>query len=175
MKLTASLFATALLLAPTIFAQDRLSVDKAPQVNPEPAEPAEVPLIPQEVAPVEKPRGRAIEQKSTTIKRTKTDESTEELNQRIRFREARTKALREASVQAEWEKSLQARTDLEKREALKRHYQLLFARMTKIDGSLKKLIDERKLLALRRLEQTRIASTEPLDPAERNARFERTQ
>ncbi|RYD80290.1 MAG: hypothetical protein EOP84_12155 [Verrucomicrobiaceae bacterium] len=54
-----------------------------------------------------------------------------------------------------------ARTDYEKREALKKYYALLYARMEKMDKSLKKEIEVREPLTVRRLHQTRIAPTEP--------------
>ena len=89
-----------------------------------------------------------------------------EQRERIRYRQARTKAERDAQVQAHWEEAAQARTDLEKREALKRYYESLYTRMTRLDGSIKQLIVRRKAVALRRLEQTRIDPTLPLNYTE---------
>jgi hypothetical protein len=77
-------------------------------------------------------------------------------------------------VQAEWDSAAKAKTDYDKREALKRYYKLLYGRILKIDSSVKKTSDLRQQAALRRLEQTRIDPTEPLDPQERAERFERS-
>ena len=95
-----------------------------------------------------------------------------ELAERIRFREAKTKALRDPAVQLHWKRSTQAETDFEKREALKSYYNVLFARIGKIDGTLTKLVALRQATALRALTQSRIDPTEPLDPDERAERFE---
>ena len=71
---------------------------------------------------------------------------------------------------AAWDAAEKAKTDLEKREALKRYYTLLNARIRKLDGSLSKVAIERETTATRRLGQTRIDPTEPLDPDERSGR-----
>lgn len=65
-------------------------------------------------------------------------------------------------MQEQWERAQAATTEYEKREALKSYYKLLYARMSKLDRSVIKLIDQRQQLSLRRLEQTRIDPTEPL-------------
>jgi hypothetical protein len=92
--------------------------------------------------------------------------SATETRERIRFREAKTKALRDAQVQAQWERSVKAKTDYEKRAALTNYYKLLYARIAKLDNTIQKLIEERQRFSLRRLEQTRIDPTVPFDPAE---------
>lgn len=142
-KLLPILALTFALLAPA-FAQD-------------PAQ-EEVPLIPAEIPQNEKPRGTALD---TREKKSKTDQSTEELMERIRIREARTKAERDPQVQAEWANATAAKKDYYKREALKAYYTALYGRMVKIDPSLKKTLELHKAAALRRLEQTRIDPTEP--------------
>lgn len=58
------------------------------------------------------------------------------VKERIRYREAKTRALKDPAVQQEQERAENAATDSEKREALKNYYKLLHARMLKIDGSL---------------------------------------
>ncbi len=141
-------------------------------------------LIPEAPTATERPRGSAItpprsggtiekEGKSKKEKKSSTDLSTGELQQMIRFRQAKTRALGDPAVQAEWRQSEVARTDFEKRAALKRYYTLLYARMGKLDGSLKKQITERSLTSLHRLEQKRIEGTEqPLELAEETSRTE---
>ena len=57
------------------------------------------------------------------------------------MREAKTKAQRDPAVQAEWDRAIEARTDYEKREALKSYYKMLYGRIAKIDPTLKKPIE----------------------------------
>jgi hypothetical protein len=161
MKSLPALLAFALLLTLPLRAQETPERLPAPS-----ALPAEVPLIPEEVPQNAKPRGSAITPADRGVKTSKTDVSAAELRERIRFREAKTKALRDAQVQAQWERSVQARTDYERREALKSYYKLLYARIGKLDSSIKKLIEERQQYSLRRLEQDRIDPTVPFDPGE---------
>jgi hypothetical protein len=92
------------------------------------------------------------------------------VKQRIQYRLAKNKAVRDPAVQAALDAAEKAKTDLEKREAMKRYYTLLNARILKIDGSLSKTATERKTYSTRRLDQTRIDPTEPLDPDERTER-----
>jgi hypothetical protein len=176
MKRIHVLFAAAFAIAPALIAQEstqaapgrlQLAPAAAP-ATPAPAAEPEVTLIPEQVPQNPKPApAPKAEPKS------KTEESAEELVERIHFREARIKALRDPQVQAEWETAAKARTDYEKREALKRYYKLLYSRIIKIDATVKKTSDLRQTAALRRLEQTRIDPTEPLDPQERAERIQR--
>jgi hypothetical protein len=141
------------------------------------AAPDDLQLIPETPAPIEKPKGSAIEQpggdKAEKVKPNKTQVAADDVADRIRLRSAKTKALRDPKVQAEWESAEKARTDLERREALKRYYTLLYDRIDRIDATLKKLTALRRISATRRLEQTKIDPTEPLDPDERAERFSR--
>jgi hypothetical protein len=137
---------------------------------PAPAVEPEVTLIPEQIPQNAKPApAPKAEAKS------KTEENAEELMERIHFREAKVKAEREPKVQAEWESAKKAKTDYDKREALKRYYTLLYARILKIDGSVKKTAELRQAAALRRLQQTRIDPTEPLDDQERAERAARSE
>jgi len=154
--------AASLVLAPSIFGQEA-----AP--SPAPAPQPEVTLIPEQVP--EQTKGVAPEmsepEKSGKGDKSKTSETVEELELRIHYRQAYTKAQRDPKVIAEWDRSAKARTDLEKREALKSYYKLLHARILALDSSVKKVSDLRRGLSLRRLEQTRIDPTAPLDPQDR--------
>ncbi len=136
--------------------------------SPTPAVEPEVTLIPE---PVKEEKKKPAE--SPKSEKSKTAENAEELLERIHYREAYTKAQRDPKVAAEWERAAKARTDFEKREALKGYYQLLHARILKLDASVKKTSDLRRAASLRRLEQTRIDPTEPLDPQDRAERFTR--
>ena len=139
---------------------------------PVPSRAEPLPLIPDAPAPIEKPAGRAIREPRVE-KRSKTETAADEIQQRVRFREVKTRALKDPAVQTEWERAHNMRTDYEKREALKSYFNRLYGRMRKIDGSLKKRIavDEQRSMA--RLSQTRVDPTEPLDPQERSERFGR--
>ena len=110
------------------------------------------------------PGGKTLEDRSR---------STDELQQRVRFREVKTRALKDPAVQSEWDRAQTVRTDYEKREALKSYYTRLYTRMAKIDRSLKKRIAEEQGRSLARLTQTRVDPTEPLDPQERLERAAR--
>jgi hypothetical protein len=182
MKRTPALFVLTFALASLLRAQEaspaapgRLQL--APAAAPTPLTPdslPEVTLVPEPVPQKKKPDAAAAAAVPVDKeKKSKTEESSEEVTQRVHFREARTKALRDPQVQAEWERATHAKTDLIKREALQTYYKLLYARILKIDGSVKKLADLRQTASMHRLEQTRIDATEPLDPDERAERFER--
>jgi hypothetical protein len=91
----------------------------------------------------------------------KTAVAEDALQSRIKVHNARIKALRDPAVQAEWNKSLLAKTDYEKREIMTNYYTLLCARMAKIDGTLEAQLAALKSGYLSAFEQTRIAPTVP--------------
>lgn len=171
MKRITAFLALLVAAAPVLLAQESGRLQLAPGAAPAaPAPPVEteVTLIPEQVPQNPKPEAAPKPEGKS-----KTEENAEELIERIRFREARVKALRDPQVQAEWDRAGKAKTDFEKREALKRYYKLLYARILKIDGSVKKTANLRETISLRRLEQTRIDPTEPLDPQERAEQLDR--
>jgi hypothetical protein len=141
---------------------------------PAPLEPA---LIPETPETIPMPEGRAVEEpkrdkadKKDKKGKEKPQESVNktaaaslEMSARVRYRQIKTRALSDPAVQAEWDKAEVAHTDFEKREALKRYYTLLSSRMEKLDKSLKKEIDLRHSLILRRLKQNRLDGTEKPD------------
>lgn len=136
-----------------------------PQILPDPAPE----LIPEQPMPSgTRKRGQAPK---ITGGKSQTEVASEELAMRIRYRQAKTRALGDAAIQAEAENARQAKTELEKREALKRYYKLLFTRISKIDARLKKVVEERQRLALLRLEQRRLDPTQPLDAFDRENPF----
>ena len=142
--------------APSGTGLDLIPAAPGQQINPD----AELPLIPDIPESVRKP-AREVTQRPNS----KTAAADDALQERIRMRAAKTKALRDPAVQAEWEKAQAAPTDYEKREGLKSYYRALYSRMLRIDGSLKAPIEESKKRALARLEQTRIAPTVPPEAA----------
>ena len=166
MKAAPILAILAIAVAPAVFAQQG-ALDNAGRMQlapaPAPATPAaepEVTLIPEQVSQNTKPAPAA---QPATEKKSKTEAIAEDLADPIHFREARTKALRDAQVQVEWERANKAKTDYGKREGLKSYYKLLYAKIVKIDPSVKKVSEFREKVSLHRLEQTRIDPTAPLD------------
>ena len=181
MKPRFALFPALLLASLPLCAQESAPAETLELIpsNPAPSEPASpaesLPLIPESPEPAKKPKGKspalAPVGELKKEKKSSTEATADEQAQRIRFREAKTRALRDPAVQREWERSLQARSDFEKREALASYYKLLFARIAKLDKSLKPQATLTQQRALRGLTQTRIDPTEPLDPQERAERF----
>ena len=157
-------------LAPAEKDKDRLELmpTKPAQLLPPPSG---LSLIPEMPLPPDKSRPRTVE--SPIKKRDSTADAEDLVRQRIRMREARTKAQREPAVQAEWDRAVTMRTDYEKREVLKGYYRLLYGRMAKIDPTLKTPIDQQLQESLLRLEQSHIAPTQPPPTAAEGARAKR--
>ena len=100
-------------------------------------------LIPESPTPAKKP-------KSVPAKKSSTEQASDDLQTRIRYREARTKALQDPKIQMEWDRAQAAKTDPEKREALKSYYNLFCDRVVKIDPTTKSHVETlRKTLAWR--------------------------
>jgi hypothetical protein len=103
-------------------------------------------LIPEMPAPATKPRAaaRSVPQKSST------ERTADDLQARIRFRDVKTKALQDPKFQIAWDSAQAARTDPEKRVALKDYYKQLYDRMVRIDPRVKPRVEmARKLIPLR--------------------------
>lgn len=172
MKISAPFLALCLLAAPRLFAQEPApaapsELFPSPSSAPAQIAPESLPLIPETPEPVKKPKGRALDEPK---KKSSTEAAAEETAQRIRFRQMKTRAQNDPAVQAAWDRAEAARSDAEKREALKSYYTLLYRRMAKADATLKPKIALAERTALRRLEQRRVDATEPLaadDRAER--------
>ena len=107
------------------------------------------------------------------IKTSKTETTEQDLALRIRLRQAKTRALEDPVVQAEWHNSIVARTELQRREALQKYYTRLYADVLKSDARVTKLVLIERDLALRRVQQVRIAPTEALGAPETARRGER--
>jgi len=73
-----------------------------------------------------------------------TEDAARELNARMRFRDAKIRAMKDPEVQASLLEAQKAHSDREMREALRRHYTRLFSLMRASDGTLSKLIQERE-------------------------------
>jgi hypothetical protein len=147
---------------------DLLKVPAGGRLRPAPDRPKS--LLPEGLAPSRKgdpvrpgmpPKGRSTLTPPTT---------SVELDARIRYRQAQSRAVNDAAVQSLWADSRAAKTDFEKREALKSYYTLLFRKMVALDKGIATLVEERKRVALRRLDQTRIEPTDPLEEEHRQRR-----
>jgi hypothetical protein len=90
----------------------------------------------------------------------------EELDLRIRYRKARTVAEMNDKVRAAWENSRGTKTDHEKRQALKRYYEVLFAKMIAVDRGVTPLVQKQLKAETDTLTQTHIAPTIPIFPDE---------
>jgi len=85
------------------------------------------------------------------------------------MRELKTKVDRDPKIAGELDRANSAKTDYEKREAMRSYYTLLYDAIAKLDPSLKKRAEEAKLRMTKRLDQTRVAPTEPLASEERTS------
>ena len=91
-----------------------------------------------------------------------------DLDLRIRYRKARTFAEQDPAVVSAWAASRAAKTEYAKREALKTYYTLIQKKVLAVDSGVAPVINERHGFAMRRLEQTRVEPTDPLDEDARN-------
>lgn len=172
------------LLFSLILALPALAQDAKPDEKPEPEKPkAELPALPEtedesdvlkgqpggrlkpapSVLPdnVPPPAKRSTE-KTRTGTTLKPPTTSADLDLRIRYRQARNRSATDPAVQAAWEDSREAKTDFDKREAMKRYYTTLYKKMLALDKGIAPLVTERQRVALHRLDQTRIEPT--MDP-----------
>lgn len=135
----------------------------------------DVGLIPEAPIPVEKPKGSAIKQPKASRKESqdRTTAAEDEMAERIRLRQLQTKFSRDPKVVAYRDAAETAKTDLEKREALKAYYKALYDKIEKSDSSLKKRVAPLRARLIHRLEQTKVDPTQPIDPSERPETYER--
>ncbi|MEO7317861.1 MAG: hypothetical protein ABIZ56_02610, partial [Chthoniobacteraceae bacterium] len=94
-------------------------------------------LIPEAPKSTAKPRVESLEPK----KKSSTEKESDDLVGRIRYREAKTRALQDPGVQQEWDRAQAAKTEPEKRETLKSYYKLLCDRMVKFDPTVKPRVE----------------------------------
>jgi hypothetical protein len=86
----------------------------------------------------------------------KTPLAADELKERIRFRQAQTRALHHPDVIDAQERAHFARTDAEKREALRDYYAALYRGMVKIDPALSARVASMREISLHRLNQPHV-------------------
>jgi hypothetical protein len=167
---------TAAVLTSTALAEDPTTprLRPTPPAPPAPVEEPKEPvlpdtlgLIPETPEPAKKPKGGALKEKEPGEKVDRTTAAENELGSRIRLRELTNRVRQEPKIAAELERANAAKTDYEKREALKSYYKQLYDRIVKIDPSLDKRVAEIRAKSLHRLAETRVDPTEPIDPADR--------
>lgn len=165
-KLPAFLFATLLVTGATLRlgAQEPQSAFGLTPAKPDsllPEGQGGLPLIPESMPPLEKSSPAAKEKKEKE-KKSATAAADDALRDRIKLRVAKTKAQSDPELQALWDSQFKARTDYEQREILTKYYTLLWARIAKLDKTIKKEeIESLKNRYLSSYDQTRIAPTEP--------------
>ena len=106
------------------------------------------------IRPGERPKSRSTLKPPTT---------SADLAARIRYREAHSRAVNDPKIQALWAESRQVATDGQKRDALRRYYGALYTRILALDKTVAPLVEERRRVSLKRLDQTRIEPTDPLE------------
>lgn len=122
-------------------------------------------LIPDTPTTVPKPSGQSagelpvdsrtqLSDAKDKLNKSKAVADADELKERIRFREIKTRAVNDGKVQQQLEVAQAAGTTREKIAAMKQYYNLLFARMLALDGTLKSRIEKSKKEALARVDQT---------------------
>jgi len=173
MKLFTALFFPLFLISlSALNAQDANSVPLpetlSPGATPQPG-PTPLSLIPNTPEPVAKPSSYHGSSSSSVsdnrgapsiIKKNKTLANTDDIADRIKFREAKTKALQDEKIQSLWSQAQAAKTDEDKRGALKQYYTELYAKILKINGSLKKLVSQREKDSLKQLDQHKVRPEE---------------
>jgi hypothetical protein len=152
----------------------KLTLPNAPQPAPSSEN---LGLIPETPEPTTKPKGTAIPEAKPSRKASdspsKTGAAEDDMAARIRLRQLKTRVLQEAKVQELLAKAQTAPTDYERREDLKAFYTLLYTRIEKLDGTLKKRATNLRNTSIHRLAQTKVDPTDPIDPSERSDRTRR--
>jgi hypothetical protein len=130
-------------------------------------------LIPETLEPVPKPKGEellpSLPMSETPRKIDKTTAAEDELNLKIRFRELKTKLERDAKVAELADRAAMAKSDFEKREALKAYYETLYGKIAKLEPKLQKRAFEARDRYIRRMAQTQISPTQATVDNERFA------
>ena len=85
-----------------------------------------------------------------------------DLDLRVRYRQAHTRASADPAVRALWEQSRVVTTDFEKRAVMKSYYELLYKKMLSYDKGIEPVVTDRERYNIRRLAQSRISPTEGL-------------
>ncbi len=157
------------LLAHTAFAQQTGSAPEplpaGPPANVNPAADSSA-LIPQPPDTVPKPLAQPAplpQSAPKPMKLSKTEASIEQVRMGIRLYQAKTVALRDPAIQEQIAWAEAAKTDEGKRERLAKYYDMLYARIIKIDATLKPLAAARRKEAIASVVQTNIQKSLPVE------------
>jgi|GEM_PF-4984661 len=101
---------------------------------------------------------------SPTPKISKTEANINQMRLGVRLHEAKTVALRDPAIQEQMAWVEAAKTDEGKRERLIKYYKMLYARIVKIDGSLKALAKEQQKGIIGSIEQKNIQKSVLIEP-----------
>ncbi len=119
-----------------------------------------MPLIPESPLPANKPKPQPVVPK----KKSSTEQAADDLQTRLRYRDAKTKALQDPRLQQEWERAHATKTEPARREAMKSYYTMFCDRMIRIDPGVKTQVEAlRKSLAWR-FTSTITTATKPVKP-----------
>ena len=110
------------------------------------------------VRPQDRSKGRGTLKPPTT---------SADLAARIRYREAHSRAANDPKIQALWEESRRVATDGQKRDSLRRYYGALYTRILTLDKAVAPIVEERRRVSLKRLDQNRVDPTNPLEDENR--------
>jgi hypothetical protein len=168
----ASLTGAILFAIPALAQQTGSAPEPLPAQPPANANPAVDPysLIPQSPPetvprPVTQPRPvqPAPPPPAAPPKVSKTEANVEQIRLGIRLYEAKTVALRDPAIQAQIAWAEAAKTDEGKRERLVTYFKMLFARVVKVDPTLKTLADTSQTIAIAGVVQANIKKSLPIE------------
>ena len=135
--------------------------DKAlPLDDPSPRPSTPPSLLPDEIPPrAKRPEKMGPPAGTKPEAKRKQETTAAKLDLRVRYRKARNIAETSDRVRAAWEETRYPKSDQQKRDALRRYYDLLFAKMLGMDQGIAPLVEERRKAETALLTQTRIAPT----------------
>lgn len=155
--------------APETQAKEQPKAEAEPKVEPQELPPLPEPsgkpdagLVPSDVPKKAPPRQSSASQPQKGHTVLSPPMTPADLEARIKFREASSRVLNEPAIQALWDESRRAKDDANKRDALRRYYKLFFQRIIAVDKSIAQLAADRRNIALRRLDQSRVSPSERL-------------
>lgn len=136
--------------------------DKAlPLGDPAPSAPPLPSLLPDEIPRTLRPGTGNAPARGKPASGSKPNVTAEEIDLRVRYRKARNMAEGNEKVRSAWEYSRYPKTDEEKRQALRRYYDLLFSQMVALDRGIAPLVEKTRKAETAALTQTKIAPTVP--------------
>jgi len=167
MKIFIAVLLTAVIVS-SLDAQETTKPDTGtmpppPTTRIEPLSPEPLTLIPDSPTTIPKPQNLSnpqpldsqpsMTEAQEQLKKSKAAADADDLKERILFRQVKTRALQDPKIKEHWAAIPSAKTTREKITAFKQYYNLLYARMLRLDGSLKDRIEKSKLETLKRINE----------------------